>query len=165
MTKLNRIEPKEDQESVWDYPRPPGIEDFTKHIKIVFNGVLIAQTNRAKRVLETSHPPVYYIPPEDVKMQFLTNAENHSFCEWKGEASYYHLSVGDKTARYACWYYPDPVLKFADLKNYLAFYAQKMDACCIDDESVIPQPGKFYGGWITNNIVGPFKGEEGSDGW
>ncbi len=163
--KPTPIKPKPGEESVWDYPRPPKIEDFNKHIRIVHNGITIADTNRAKRVLETSHPPVYYLPPEDVKTELLSTADNHSFCEWKGTANYYHLNAGDKQVRYACWYYPEPVPKFAELKDYMAFYAQKMDECYIDDELVIPQPGKFYGGWITKNIVGPFKGEEGSDGW
>lgn len=162
---MKKIEPKPGEESVWAYPRPPKIEDCIKLIKIIFNNVIIAETNHAKRVLETSHPPVYYIPPEDIKMNYLTPAENHSFCEWKGEANYYHLTVADKTVRYACWYYPAPIPKLAELKNYMAFYAGKMDACYIDDELVTPQPGKFYGGWITKNIVGPFKGEEGSEGW
>ena len=158
---VKHIKPEAWQESVWDYPRPPRIENFSKHIEVMFNGVIIAETNRAKRVMETSHPPVYYIPPEDVKMEYFSPAENKTFCEWKGEASYYHLTIGDKQARYACWNYPNPITAFAELKNYIAFYAQKMDACCIDDELVTPQPGKFYGGWITKNIVGPFKGEEG----
>lgn len=160
-----RIEPKSGQESVWDYPRPPRIEDFQGRIKIIFNGKIIADSIGTKRVLETSHPPVYYIPPGDVKTEHLTEAENHSYCEWKGSANYYHLTVGDKTARYACWYYPEPVAAFAELKNHMAFYAGKMDACYVDDEQVIPQPGKFYGGWITKNIVGPFKGEESSESW
>jgi uncharacterized protein (DUF427 family) len=162
---MNRIEPKQGEESVWDYPRPPRIENCSKNIRVIFNGIEIVNTNNAKRVLEASHPPVYYISQEDVKMEFLTPADNHTFCEWKGEAGYYHLTIGEKTVRYACWYYPNPVPKFAELKGYLAFYAQKMDACYVDDEVVTPQPGKFYGGWITKNIVGPYKGEEGSDGW
>lgn len=165
MSIIIKIEPKEGQESAWDYPRPPKIENCSKLIKIVFNNTVIAETSRAKRVLETSHPPVYYLPPEDVKMEYLTPAENHSFCEWKGEASYYHLTIGDKTARYACWYYPNPVPAFSSLKNHMAFYAQKMEACYVNDELVIPQPGKFYGGWITQDVVGPFKGEQGSERW
>lgn len=163
--KPTPAKPKEGEESVWGYPRPPKIEDFNGHIRIIFNGIIIADTRIAKRVLETSHPPVYYIPPEDVKTEMLSPADNHSFCEWKGHADYYHLNAADKQVRYACWYYPEPVPKFASLKNYMAFYAQKMDECYVNDELVIPQPGKFYGGWITKNIVGPFKGEEGSDGW
>lgn len=161
MNGIKKIEPKHGQESVWDYPRPPRIEDCIKQIKIIFNGAVIAETYRSKRVLETSHPPVYYIPPEDVETEYLLPAENKSFCEWKGEASYFHLNINGKQARYACWYYPNPVPAFAELKNYMAFYAQKMDACYVDNELVAPQPGKFYGGWITKNITGPFKGEEG----
>lgn len=162
---MNRIEPKQGQRSAWDYPRPPGIEDCGKNIRVVFNGTEIVNTNKAKRVLETNHPPVYYIPPVVVKMEFLSPADNHTFCEWKGEANYFHLTIVDKTACYACWYYPNPVAKFAELKDYLAFYAQKMDAYYVGNEIVVPQPGKFYGGRITSDIVGPFKGEEGSDGW
>ncbi len=163
--KPEPIIPKTGEESVWDYPRPPRIEDFDGKIKIIFNGLVVADTTNAKRVLETSHPPVYYLPPEDIKMELLEKADNHSFCEWKGEASYYHLNAGGKQVRYACWYYPNPVPAFAKLKDHMAFYAQKMDECYVDDELVIPQPGRFYGGWITKNIVGPFKGEEGSDSW
>ncbi len=160
---MNRIEPKPGQESVWDYPRPPRIENCSKNISVIFNGVEIVNSSNAKRVLETSNPPVYYMPQDDVKMEYLSPADNHTFCEWKGEADYFHLTVGDKTARYACWYYPNPVAKFAELKGYLAFYAQKMEACYVGGELVTPQPGKFYGGWITKDIVGPFKGEEDSD--
>jgi len=162
MTQIRKIEPKPGQESVWDYPRPPKIEPCSKHIKIMFNGIVAAETRRAKRVLETSHPPVYYIPPEDVKTEYISPAENKSYCEWKGEASYFHLTIEGKQAHYACWYYPLPVPAFEELKNYIAFYAQKMEACYIDDELDTPQPGKFYGGWITKNIIGPFKGEEGA---
>lgn len=163
--KPKPIAPGTGQESVWDYPRPPRIEDFDGHIIIKYAGEVIADTTRAKRVLETSHPPVYYIPPQDVKTELLSPADNHSFCEWKGSANYYHLNAGEKQVRYACWYYPKPVEGFRELKDHLAFYAQKMDECYVDDELVTPQPGKFYGGWITKNIVGPFKGEEGSEGW
>jgi uncharacterized protein (DUF427 family) len=160
-----KIEPGKGQESAWDYPRPPRIEKCSKTIKVIFNNEVVALSANTKRVLETSHPPVYYIPKTDVRDEYLSPADNHSFCEWKGEASYYHLTVGDKTVRYACWYYPAPVKDFAELKNYLAFYPQKMDACYVNDELVIPQPGKFYGGWITKDVVGPFKGSEGSEGW
>lgn len=163
--KPEKIIPKHGEESVWDYPRPPKIENCDKNIRIIFNQTVIAATKRAKRVLETSHPPVYYIPPEDVKTGMLTNAENRSFCEFKGEALYCHLTAGNRTVRYACWYYPDPVPGFAALKNYIAFYPGKMDECYVDDEKVTPQPGKFYGGWITREIKGPFKGEEGSELW
>lgn len=159
------IEPKPGQESVWDYPRPPRLEDSPKHIQIVFNGITIVDTHRAKRVLETSHPPVYYIPPEDIKMEYLSRTMQSSFCEWKGQAIYYTLRVGDKQATNAAWSYPNPTASFATIKDYLAFYPSRMDACYVNSEQVQSQPGDFYGGWITNDIVGPFKGGAGTWGW
>ncbi len=162
---MKRIEPKAGQESVWDYPRPPKLERTNKTLKIVFNGEIIAETNSAFRVLETSHPPVYYFPPEDVRMEFLTAGANSSFCEWKGRAGYYGLRVGDQTVENAAWFYPQPTKSFAEIKNYLAFYPSKMDACYVDDELVEAQEGDFYGSWITKDIVGPFKGGAGTWGW
>jgi uncharacterized protein (DUF427 family) len=163
--KPQRIPPGPGQESVWDYPRPPRLEEVRKHIRVIFNGVTIAETRRAKRVLETSHPPVYYLPPEDIKMEYLTPAAGGSWCEWKGQARYYNLAVGDKQAGQVAWSYPQPTPDFESIKDYLAFYARPMDACYVDEELVTPQPGDFYGGWITADIVGPFKGEPGSGGW
>ena len=160
-----RISPKPGQESVWDYPRPPRLEDTNKHIQIIFNGVTIADTHNAKRVLETSHPPVYYIPPADIKMEYLVPENRSSFCEWKGIAGYYTLIVGDKQAPNVAWFYPEPTEAFESIKDYIAFYAAPMDACYVDGEKVQPQPGGFYGGWITSDIVGPFKGEPGTWGW
>lgn len=165
MQRIKRIEPGPGQESVWDYPRPPRLEDSTKHIQVIFNGVVIADTRNAKRVLETSHPPTYYIPPEDVHMEYLTPTSHRSFCEWKGAASYYTLTVGDKTLENVAWYYANPVPAFASLKNYLAIYPGKMEACYVDGEKVQTQEGDFYGGWITSDIVGPFKGGTGTWGW
>ena len=162
---MKRIEPKAGQESVWDYPRPPKLELTNKHLKIVFNGEIIAETNRAYRVLETSHPPVYYFPPEDVRMEFLTKASGSSFCEWKGRAGYYELTVGDKIVKNAAWFYADPMDRFKLIENYLAFYPSKMDECYVNDELVQSQEGDFYGGWITSEIVGPFKGGAGTFGW
>ncbi len=153
------------QESVWDYPRPPRLEDSSRHIQVVFNGIVIADTHRAKRVLETSHPPVYYIALEDIQTKYLKPATRTSMCEWKGRAAYYTVVVGDKWATEAAWYYPDPVPSFAAIKNYVAFYPSMMEACFIDGEQVQSQPGDFYGGWITRDIVGPFKGGAGSWGW
>lgn len=153
------------QESVWDYPRPPRLEDTSRHIQVVFNGTVIADTRRAKRVLETSHPPTYYIPPEDVRMEYLRPSPQVTFCEWKGRGSYYTVTVGDKQAANAAWYYPDPTPAFAAIKHYIAFYPGMMDACYVDGERVTPQPGNFYGGWITSDIAGPFKGEPGTMGW
>ncbi len=160
-----RIEPAPGQESVWDYPRPPRIEDSTKHIEVVFNGVTIADTHRAKRVLETSSPPVYYIPPEDIRMDCFTHTNHGSFCEWKGHAGYYTITVGDTQTENAAWFYANPTPKFISIRNYVAFYAGKMDGSFVDGERVVPQPGDFYGGWVTHEIVGPFKGESGTQGW
>jgi len=159
------IKPGPGQESVWDYPRPPRLEDVSKPIRIVFNGVTIADTRQAKRVLETSHPPVYYIPPEDVQLQYLHPAPGGSFCEWKGQAAYYTLAVNGKRAEKVAWAYPTPTPTFTPIKDHLAFYAGPMDACYVGDEKVEPQPGGFYGGWVTGDIVGPFKGRPGSWGW
>jgi uncharacterized protein (DUF427 family) len=155
-----------DQESVWDYPRPPRLERSPKRLKIIFNKITLAETDRAYRVLETSHPPVYYIPPEDIKMQYLQQTTSKgSFCEWKGVADYYSVIVRDRRANNAAWFYRQPTPNFAEIKDYVAFYPALMDACYVDNELVKPQPGKFYGGWITSDIVGPFKGEPGSWGW
>lgn len=159
------IKPGPGQESVWDYPRPPRLEDVTKHIQIIFNGVVIADTHRAKRVLETSHPPVYYIPPEDVRHEYLHAGSGRSFCEWKGTAGYYTVEANGRRAVNVGWYYPNPTDSFSSIRNYIAFYAGPMDACLVDGETVRPQPGNFYGGWITSDIVGPFKGEPGTMGW
>lgn len=165
MPKPQPIPPGPGQESVWDYPRPPRLEPSAKHIQIIFNGVVIADSRRAYRVLETSHPPVYYIPPEDIDMRYLEKGNGRSFCEWKGEAGYYSVRVNGKEARNAGWYYAKPTPAFAAIQNHVAFYAEPMDACLVDGEKVTPQPGRFYGGWITHDIVGPFKGEPGTMGW
>ncbi len=160
-----RITPGPGQESVWDYPRPPRLEDSPKHIVVRFNGETIADSRRTKRVLETSHPPVYYIPPEDVRMEFLYKTPRSTFCEWKGQASYYTLTVGDRTETNVAWFYPNPTPRFAGIKDYIAFYPGRMDECLVDGERVQAQPGDFYGGWITQDIVGPFKGGMGTWGW
>lgn len=160
-----RLTPGPGQESVWDYPRPPRLEPTNKHIQVVFNGIIIAETRCAQRVLETSHPPVYYIIPDDIQMQYLSLTPQNSWCEWKGQAGYYTVMVGEKKALKAAWFYPNPTPAFAALKNHIAFYPQLMDACYINGELVEPQPGGFYGGWITKDIVGPFKGGPGSMGW
>ena len=162
---MKRIEPKPGQESVWDYPRPPRVEDERQHVRVVFNGTVIADTNRAKRVLETSHPPVYYIPPEDINTEFLHPTQQTTYCEFKGRARYYTVRVGDAEVPEAAWFYPAPTKGFESLKEYVAFYPGKMEACYVGDEKVQSQEGDFYGGWITSKIVGPFKGGEGTWGW
>jgi uncharacterized protein (DUF427 family) len=161
MVARQRIEPG--QESVWDYPRPPRLEDSDRRIKVVFGEVTLAYTTRARRVLETSHPPVYYVPPEDVRMEHLTPSGAASFCEWKGRARYYDAVTGEREERRAAWFYPDPTPPFRDLRDYVAFYPARMDACWVDGERA--QAGDFYGGWITADIVGPFKGGPGTWGW
>jgi uncharacterized protein (DUF427 family) len=165
MAKINKVTPGPGQESVWDYPRPPRLEDSSKRIQVIFNGLTIADSRRAKRVLETSHPPVYYIPPTDLKMDCLSLGGHTTWCEWKGQSGYYTVTVGDKQVHQAAWFYPNPTAAFVALKNYVAFYPSKMDACLVDGERVQAQAGDFYGGWITREIVGPFKGESGTRGW
>ncbi|MCM1984740.1 DUF427 domain-containing protein [Lyngbya confervoides] len=155
----------EGKESVWDYPRPPRLEASVKEIKIELAGMTLAASRRTYRVLETSHPPVFYIPPEDVCASALYPTPRRTFCEWKGVAHYYTLKVGDQVRENAAWYYPQPTPAFIKIKNYLAFYPSLMDACWVDGEPVQAQPGDFYGGWITADIVGPFKGGSGSLGW
>jgi uncharacterized protein (DUF427 family) len=165
MVYPQRIEPAPGQESVWDYTRPPGLEDTSKHIQVIFNGEIIVDTHSAKRVLETSHPPSYYIPPADIKMEHLVLTPQSSYCEWKGGAGYYTICVGDKEAQNAAWFYANPTPAFESIKDYVAFYVHLMDACYVNGEKVQPQPGNFYGGWITSDIVGPFKGSPGTWGW
>ncbi|MBI1296430.1 DUF427 domain-containing protein [bacterium] len=155
-----------EQESVWDYPRPPRLEDVPQRIRVVFNGVTIADTTRAQRVLETSHPPTYYIPAEDVQMEYLQlSARGQSWCEWKGRAVYYDLEVGEREVAAVAWAYPKPTPGFVSIAGYVAFYAGKVDACYVGEEQVQSQAGDFYGGWVTSNIVGPFKGGPGTMGW
>jgi uncharacterized protein (DUF427 family) len=128
-------------------------------------GVTLADTTDGKRILETSHPPVYYFPAADVRMQHLVAASGSSFCEWKGTARYFDVNVAGKLVGRAAWAYPDPAPDFVAIKDHLAFYGHLMDACFVGDERARPQPGGFYGGWITDDILGPFKGEPGTAGW
>ncbi|MCW6511393.1 DUF427 domain-containing protein [Lichenifustis flavocetrariae] len=153
------------QESVWDYPRPPRLETVHDDIRIIFAGVEIARTQAAFRVLETSHPPVYYLPPSAFQPDALVPASGGSFCEWKGRAVYFDVAAGGRRAERAAWAYPDPTSDFAAIRDFVAVYLGKMDACFVGAEKVLPQPGGFYGGWITSNIVGPFKGDPGTQGW
>ena len=159
------IKPKAGQESVWDYPRPPIVQPSDKKIRIVFGGEVIAESTNARRVLETSHPPVYYLPQADVQMQFFSSTARESFCEFKGRAVYWTLFIGEHEAQNAAWSYPDPSSRFATIKDHIAVYPSLMDACYVDGEQVQAQAGDFYGGWITSDIVGPFKGEAGTRGW
>ncbi len=162
---MKRIAPGPGQESVWDYPRPPTWEPCDREIKVVFGGETIVRTTNAKRVLETSHPPVYYIPIEDVRSGALVPSDRQSFCEWKGIANYHHIQVNDAIAQNAAWGYRDPTEAFAAIRDHVAIYPHSMDACYVGGELVEAQRGGFYGGWITKKIVGPFKGEPGTQGW
>jgi len=165
---FGRIKPEKPgpgQESVWDYPRPPRLEKSDKHIKVVFGGEVIAETTEAYRILETSHPPTYYIPQKDVKMAYFTPTSRATMCEFKGVASYWTISVNGKTVENAAWRYTNPSGEYAPVKDYVCFYPSKMDACYVNDERVQAQEGDFYGGWITSDIVGPFKGGPGTRGW
>ncbi len=156
---------KEGQESVWDYPRPPRLEPTSKHVRIVFNGVTIADTQSSLRILETSHPPVYYLPTSNIRMEFFKLTTQHTFCEWKGTASYYTIQVGSLVADSVAWTYPNPDPRYLQLRDHFAFYPSRMEACYVNDEEVQAQDGDFYGGWITSEIVGPFKGGPGTWGW
>ena len=153
------------QESVWGYPRPAIAEPTAAHILIRLGGAIVANTRRAVRTLETSHPPSYYIPPEDIALGVLVPADGSSFCEWKGHARYFDVSSGGESRKRAAWSYPEPPVPFAILRSYFAFYAGAMDACFVDGERVVAQPGCFYGGWITSAVAGPFKGVPGSRFW
>jgi uncharacterized protein (DUF427 family) len=153
-------------ERVWDYPRPPRLEAAAQRIQVRHLGVTVADTVSAQRILETSHPPVYYIPYGDVAADLLRpSATRQSFCEFKGLASYWDLVVEGSTVRDVAWSYARPVATYAGLAGHLAFYASKVDECWVGDERVAPQAGDFYGGWITANLRGPFKGAPGTLGW
>lgn len=161
----DRIEPGPGQESVWDYPRPPRVESDDRRVIVRFAGRTVADTTRALRVLETSHPPVFYLPPGDVDGDLLVPSQRRTVCEFKGAARYFHLVVGERRSEDAAWSYPDPVPEFAALREHRAFYPSRVDECLVGGERVRAQEGDFYGGWITAEIVGPFKGGPGTWGW
>ena len=148
-------------ENVWDYPRPPALVACVRRVVVEAGGEVIADSMRALRVLETSHPPTIYVPPEDVRMDLLALNGRGSMCEWKGLAHYYDV-LGRSTA---AWAYADPVPAYAALRDHVAFYPSRMDACFLGGERVTAQPGDFYGGWLTRDISGPVKGGPGTLGW
>jgi uncharacterized protein (DUF427 family) len=156
---------KPGQESVWAYPRPAVAEKYDSHIKIVHRGTIIAETRRAVRTLETSHPPSYYFPRGDVAMQYLLPSPRRSICEWKGQASYFHVKIDGDDIRDVGWSYALPTQAFLILKDHIAFYAAPFDCCFVGGEKVTPQSGSFYGGWITSHVAGPFKGASDSMFW
>ncbi|KJL18551.1 hypothetical protein RN51_03388 [Microbacterium oxydans] len=165
MHRPRPVTPAAGQESVWDYPRPPRVEAVTERITIRLGGELIADTEDAVRVLETSHPPVYYVPVADFVPGALVEAAGSSFCEFKGMARYFDVRARDTVRREAAWNYPQPNPGFEALTDRVAVYAGQMDECTVGDEVAVPQPGGFYGGWVTSRVVGPFKGVPGSLGW
>ena len=153
------------QESVWDYPRPPRLEPFEGEITVELGGEVIAATRQGWRVLETSHPPTYYLPRSAFRDGVLRPAPGSSWCEWKGRARYFDLVTAAKVARHAAWNYPDPAPGFEAIRDAVAVMAADVDRCTVNGETVVPQEGGFYGGWITSAVVGPFKGGPGSAGW
>ena len=153
------------QVSVWSYPRPAIAEAIAARILKEHRGEIVADTSASIRTLETSHPPTYYIPRADIAAGALRRGAGSSFCEWKGAATYWDVVIGDTVLPRVCWSYADPTAEFANLRDHVAFYAGPFDRCTVDGEIVTPQPGGFYGGWITRNLAGPFKGVPGSMGW
>ncbi len=153
------------QESVWDYPRPPSAEVTPRHVLVELGGRVLADTVRAIRVCETSHPPVYYVPRDDVAVEFLERAAGSSWCEWKGAATYWDAVVDGRRYPGVAWSYEDPVEGYTALRGAVAFYPSRVDRALVDGETVRAQAGDFYGGWITDEVVGPFKGDPGTWGW
>ncbi len=152
-------------ESVWDYPRPPRVEPTSEHVVVEHRGVVLCDTRSAVRVLETSHPPTYYLPKEDFRVETLEPVAGNTVCEFKGIAHYADLVVGGARLPRAVWWYPEPHRGFEILRDYLALYPGRVDRCVVDDEIVQAQEGDFYGGWITSRVTGPFKGGPGTLGW
>lgn len=162
---MKRIQPGAGQESVWDYPRPPSIEQTSRHIVISVDGQTVADTTRALRVCETSHPPVYYVPRDDITSGVLVAGHGSSYCEFKGPATYWSLSVAGRIEPEVGWSYENPSPAYAAMAGAVAFYPGRVDTATVDGERVRPQAGGFYGGWITDEVVGPFKGEPDTSGW
>jgi uncharacterized protein (DUF427 family) len=153
------------QESVWGYPRPPRVEQVDERVVVTVAGTVVAETDRPLRVLETSHPPVYYVPREDVRADLLRQASRMTVCEFKGMATYWDVVVGDRVVRQAGWSYPDPAPGYEALRDAVAFYPQEVDEASVDGEVVQAVEGSFYGGWITSRVAGPFKGGPGTMHW
>jgi uncharacterized protein (DUF427 family) len=150
-------------ESVWDYPRPPAIVPCERRVRVLCGDTLVAESDRALRVLETASPPTIYVPPADVQTELLEATSGHSVCEWKGNASYFDVVDATLVSR-AAWTYEDPKPSYAELRDFVSFYPARLE-CFLDEEKVRPQAGEFYGGWVTDEIAGPHKGEPGTEGW
>jgi uncharacterized protein (DUF427 family) len=165
MKRPSPIIPGPGQESVWDYPRPPALEPTNRRVVIEWAGRTIADSVAAIRVCETSHPPTWAVPPADTDTSLLRSADVSSQCEWKGLAQYWHLVVGDCRREHAAWSYAAPRAGYEAITDHFFFYPARVDRCTVDGELVIPQEGGFYGGWITADVVGPFKGPPGTLWW
>jgi uncharacterized protein (DUF427 family) len=159
------VVPGPGQESVWDYPRPPRVEPVSQRIRVVVGGLTVADSTSAMRVLETAGAPTYYVPPAHVRLDLLVASRRRTTCEWKGEARYHSLVLPGRTIDEVAWSYPQPRAGFEAIRDHLAFYAGLVEEAWVGDERAWPQPGDFYGGWVTARVVGPIKGEPGSFGW
>jgi uncharacterized protein (DUF427 family) len=158
------VTPRPGQESVWDYPRPPRLQPDAREVVVRLGEYEIARTRRSLRLLETASPPTFYLPPDDVRAEHLELERGRSRCEWKGEAGYWSVVVPGRRIASAAWSYGDPLPEFDAIRGWLAFYPARVE-CFVDGDPVEPQPGGFYGGWVTPELVGPFKGDPGSEGW
>ncbi len=159
------VPPGPGQESVWDYPRPPRVEPSEELVEVRLGGRVIARSSRTLRVLETSHPPTYYLPADAFEPGVLRPVAGRTHCEFKGVAAYYDLVAGDAVAERAAWTYPSPTPGFESVRGHVAVMPGAVDSCTVDGEVVRPQEGGFYGGWVTSRVVGPFKGGPGTWGW
>ena len=158
------IEPKAGQESVWDYPRPPICVTDSREVIVQHGDLIVAKTVNAVRILETASPPTFYIPRADVNFEYVTQTAGSSFCEWKGAATYWSFDFEGQKIKNVGWSYESPSQRFASIRGFLSFYPAKL-VCTVAGERVRPQPGGFYGGWVTDEIIGPYKGESGTGGW
>lgn len=163
--RIKPVKPGPGQESAWDYPRPPALDVSNESIVIELGGMVIARSTTSWRVLETSHPPTYYLPREAFVEGVLRPTNGATWCEWKGQASYYDLVAGDTVVAAGAWNYPEPTARFAALSDAISLMPATVDRITINDEVVTPQEGTFYGGWITSRVVGPFKGAPGTGHW
>lgn len=162
---VRRVVPGPGQESAWDYPRPPAVVPSHRLVRVEFGAEVVAESSRVLRVLETAGAPCWYLPAEDVRTDLLRDANYRTLCEWKGRADHFDLVVGERTAHRAAWSYAAPLPGYEAIAGRIAFYAGRVDAASVDGEPVTPQPGGYYGGWITAEVVGPYKGEPGTEGW
>jgi uncharacterized protein (DUF427 family) len=162
---VDPVIPGPGQESVWDYPRPPRVEPVPERVRVVVDGVTVADTTRALRVLETAGAPVYYLPRSDIRADLFSTTDRSTHCEWKGDATYWTVDAGSRRIENVAWSYEAPKPGYEAITGHLAFYAAKVDEAWVGDERATPQPGGFYGGWVTSRVVGPMKGDPGSVGW